>query len=144
MALSLKDSLSYRAELLTDAKQVELYADSMIWAPQMQRYSLAFCHGPDDLDKLKGWIHPQQKMGVKEAMKRQFKTGLSENPDVLSVLVQCYGILGLHPEVPIEKTICGKAWATCTSRLQRNLKKLSLPWPSFLPVTPDAASQKAS
>jgi len=143
MALNLKDSVSYRAELLTDVKLVNAYAEAKIWQPQMQQYSLAFCHGPDGLDELKGWVHPQQKTGVAQAMKKQFKTGLSENPDVLSVLVMCYGILGLDPDIPAEKTICAKAWKQCTARLQRNLKKLSLPWPSFIPSTIEAATKKA-
>ena len=31
----------------------------------------------------------------------------------------------------------------CSARLQRNLKKLSLPWPDFLPATADGVAQRA-
>ncbi len=32
-----------------------------------RRYTLAFCAGPDALDELDGWVHPQQQQGVAQA-----------------------------------------------------------------------------
>ena len=46
------------------------------------RYSLAFCHGPDGLDELKGWVHPQQKTGVAQVQHGPYATVLPANGDI--------------------------------------------------------------
>merc|ERR1719378_1676567 len=55
-------------------------------------------------------------------MEQQLVDTGSQNQFILQALMECRGILGLHPAVPADATICAKVWDQCVRRFRGNME----------------------